>query len=124
MAPRRENSVAWMPGEVTVGTMKSAVAALIIVATIWCYPLAAEDTIDPCDALASQALRLEASPDRNANGSDAVALIKSLGDFVVSETVKRRHPSVPPGIVCIGTYWRLIADPAFVGTILGRNDVE
>jgi hypothetical protein len=120
----REYSVAWMACKVTVGIMKSAVPALIIIATIWCYPLAAEDTTDPCDALASQALRLEVRSDEDANKSDTVTLIKSFGDFIVSEAVKRRYPSVPPGIVCTGYYWRLIADPVFVGTITGRNDAE
>jgi hypothetical protein len=117
-----EVSVAWTTRTVTVGPMKSAIAALVIVATIWCYPLAAEGTLDPCGALASQALRIEARPDPNE--SDTVTLIKSLGDFVASETVQRRYPLVPSGIVCTGYYWRLVADPDFVSTIGSRSETE
>lgn len=113
-----------MAGKVIVGTMKATVAALVIVATIWCYPLAAEVTPYPCDALASQALRIEAGPRHDPGEPDTVALIKSLGDFVVSETVQRRYPWVPPGIVCTGYYWRLVADPAFVDAIANPSDAE
>jgi hypothetical protein len=104
--------------------MKTAIAALVIALTIWCYPLVAEDTIDPCDALASQALRIETRPDRDRHETAMVTLIRPLGDFAVAETVRRRYSSVPPGIVCTGYYWRLSADPDFVGRIASDGDAE
>ena len=107
---------------ITVGTMKSVLTALTIIATIWCYPLAAEDTIDPCGALASQAMHIESGPDQG--GSGHVTLIRSFGDFVVSENARQRHPSIPSGLVCIGYYWRLVADPDFVGAIRSPNDTD
>jgi hypothetical protein len=113
-----------MARAVTVATMKSAVAVLLIAATIWCYPLAAEGTFSACDALASQALQIEAKPNRVPNESDSVTLIKSLGDYFVSETVRRRYPLLPSGIVCAGYYWRLLADPDFIATIESPNDAE
>jgi hypothetical protein len=113
-----------MARAVTVQVMKSAFAALLIAATIWCYPLAAEDTVSACDALASQALQIEANPTRDPNESENVTLIKSLGDYFVSETVQRRYPSLPPGIVCTGYYWRLLADPDFIATIGSPNDAK
>jgi hypothetical protein len=53
-----------------------------------------------------------------------VTLIKSLGDYFVSETVRRRYPLLPSGIVCAGYYWRLLADPDFIATIESPNDAE
>ena len=102
--------------------MKLALAALAIIATIWCYPLAAQDTIDPCGALASQAMQIESEPDQAGSGN--VTLIRSFGDFVVSDYVTRRHPSIPSGLVCIGYYWRLVADPDFVSIIRSPNDAD
>lgn len=102
--------------------MRSAVPALLIAAAIWCYPLAAEETTDACDALASQALRIESRPDQDAHETTTVRLIRPLGDFAVSETVRRRYPWVPSGIVCTGYYWRLVADPDFAGRIAGEGD--
>lgn len=104
--------------------MKSAVVVLVIAATIWCYPLAAEGTLGACDALASQALHIEARPTQGPQGSDSVTLIKPVGDYFVSKTVQRRYPLVPSGIVCAGYYWRLLADPDFIGTIENQNDAE
>jgi hypothetical protein len=104
--------------------MKTAIAALVIAAAVWCYPLAAEETIDPCDALASQALRIETRPDQDRHEAATVTLIRPLGDFAVAETVRRRYPSVPPGMVCTGYYWRLIADPDLVGRIASDGDAE
>jgi hypothetical protein len=104
--------------------MKWTAAALVMIATIWCYPLAAEGTSDPCRALASQALRIEAMPDQGPNESDDVTLIQSLGDFAVSEAVQRRYSWAPHGIVCVSYYWRLVADPAFLGTLESQGKSE
>jgi hypothetical protein len=111
-------------GGITLNVMKFALAAIVIVATIWCYPLAAEDTGDPCGALAAQALRLETKVSVDTDVSAPVVLIQSIGDFVLSETVQQRYPSMPPGIVCTGYYWRLIADPSAVGTIKTSGDTD
>jgi len=102
--------------------MKSILAALAIVATIWCYPLAAEDTIDPCGALAAQAMHIESGTDQGGSGN--VTLIRSFGDIIVSDNARRRHPSIPSGLVCIGYYWRLVADPGFVGIIRSPSDAD
>jgi hypothetical protein len=106
----------------TLRNMKSA--ALLIAALVWCYPLVAEGTLGACGALASQALHIETGPTRDPGPADAVTLIRSIGDYSVPDTVRRRYPLLPSGIVCAGYYWRLLADPGFIDTIKTLNDTR
>ena len=104
--------------------MKLALAALLILAAIWLYPLAAEVRGDACGALASAMLRIETGADPLPVSPAEVSLIPPAGDFAAAETALGWHPSLPPALVCTGYYWRLVADPAFIRVLRDAGPQE
>ncbi len=104
--------------------MKFALSALLILAIIWLYPLAAEVSGDACGALASAALRIETGSDPMTVSPTGVSLIPPTGDFIAADTARGLHPSLPSPLVCTGYYWRLVADPGFVRVIQNPDPQE
>jgi hypothetical protein len=87
-----------------------AIAALAGVA--WLYPLLSEGTGLPCGALATRAVTLHAAQDPSFNNALTMGVARTLGDFGVSQMVRRRYPSAPPELICVGYFWYLIVDPS------------
>jgi len=91
---------------------KIIVTIAAIAGVAWLYPLLSEGSGLPCDALATRAVTLHAAHDPGFNNAFSMGVARTMGDFGVSQMVRRRYPSAPPELICVGYFWYLIVDPA------------
>jgi hypothetical protein len=94
---------------------KYLAAAIVVIVLIIAYPLAMEDTSDPCAAFANRAAALTGLPAGEAGPAGSpnfmMAIVRLLGGSTAEMFAKQRFPNIPPALSCVGLYWQAVLDP-------------
>lgn len=94
--------------------MKGLLLLVAVIAGVgFGYPLAAEGTSSPCDALERVTVRVVAVHDKDAPSGGVVlgTLLQGIshGQFAAI-AAKQRYPSLPPALACTVLYWHAVVD--------------
>ena len=89
----------------------TSIVIIALAGIAWLYPLLAEGTGLPCGALANRSAALHAAHNPSFNNVITMGVVRTVGDFTVSQMVSHSFPSLPPEVVCVAYYWYLTVDP-------------
>jgi hypothetical protein len=94
--------------------MRNLLLLIVVVAGVaFGYPLVAEDTTSPCDALERVTVRVVSAHDKDDHTGSLVLgnLLQGLsrGQFA-SVAAKDRYPQFPPALACTVLYWQAVVD--------------
>lgn len=94
--------------------MRNLLLLIVVVAAVaFGYPLVAEETTSPCDALERVTVRVVSAHDKDDHGGSLVlgTLLQGLsrGQFA-AVAANDHYPQLPPTVACTALYWQAVVD--------------